>query len=209
MASSQSASTSLVLFLTLLLAIISQCIPTVLASPYRPLPTELAQLKHNSATRLTGRQDGAEPVFPDQPPSCPICEQNFGSISSCAQAAPVLANFSMIIFNPGAFIDVIKCACADTFQSVYPQCVDCFTQTNQTQFLNNADVPKVVEGIRDVCALESTLLGGVATADGEVTPTSSVNVPQPTETPNGAVSFGSAQPATILVGVVSLIALLL
>jgi len=33
------------------------------------------------------------------------------------------------------FIDVIQCACTDTFQSAYPQCVDCFTQTNQTAFL--------------------------------------------------------------------------
>jgi len=29
-----------------------------------------------------------------------------------------------IIFNPGAFIDIIKCACTDTFQSAYPQCAD-------------------------------------------------------------------------------------
>jgi hypothetical protein len=36
------------------------------------------------------------PQFPDQPPSCPVCAQGYGTISSCAQAAPVLANFSMV-----------------------------------------------------------------------------------------------------------------
>ncbi|KAI0772437.1 hypothetical protein BD413DRAFT_436962, partial [Trametes elegans] len=135
---------------------------------------------------LARRQD-AQPDFPEQPPSCPICEQNFGSIDSCAQAAPVLANFSMVIFNPGAFLDVIKCACADTFQSAYPQCVDCFTQTNQTQFLNSENLPSVVEGIRNVCALESTLLGGAATADGEFTPSATSTVPQATNPANAAI----------------------
>jgi len=36
------------------------------------------------------------PVFPDNPPSCPICSQNYANIDSCAQAAPVLANFTMV-----------------------------------------------------------------------------------------------------------------
>ena len=58
-----------------------------------------------------------------------------------------------------------------------------FEQTNQTQFLNvsnTADVPSILSGIRSVCALASVLLGGVATADGEVTPTSSIVAPSPT-----------------------------
>ena len=37
-----------------------------------------------------------EPYFPDSPASCPICAANYDSISSCAEAAPVLANFSMV-----------------------------------------------------------------------------------------------------------------
>jgi hypothetical protein len=38
-----------------------------------------------------------------------------------------------VIFNPGAFISVIKCACADTFQSVFPQCADwCVKSTIDT-----------------------------------------------------------------------------
>jgi hypothetical protein len=36
------------------------------------------------------------PYFPPDPPSCPICEQNYWNINSCAQACPVLANFSMV-----------------------------------------------------------------------------------------------------------------
>ncbi|TFK48201.1 hypothetical protein OE88DRAFT_556213 [Heliocybe sulcata] len=121
-----------------------------------------------------------QPYFPSDPPSCPICEANYSQISSCAQAAPVLANFSMIIFNPGAFVDVIKCACTDTFQSVFPQCVDCFTQTNQTDVLNTPDLPSVVSGMRNVCALASTLLGNVSGVDGETTPTSSSAAPTAT-----------------------------
>lgn len=46
---------------------------------------------------------------------------------------------SQMIYNPTRFIEVIQCACTDTFQSAYPQCVDCFTQTNQTAFLAPQD----------------------------------------------------------------------
>ncbi|KAF8970680.1 hypothetical protein BDZ97DRAFT_1790486 [Flammula alnicola] len=112
-----------------------------------------------------------DPVFPDSPPSCPICQQNYPSINSCAQAAPVLANFSMIIFNPGAFLDVIKCACGDTFQSVFPQCVDCFIQTDQDDVLNTPDLPGLVNDTRKICALESTLLGNVSGVNSSESPT--------------------------------------
>ena len=40
--------------------------------------------------------NGTSPNFPDSPPSCPPCAANYGSIQHCAQAAPVLANFSMV-----------------------------------------------------------------------------------------------------------------
>ncbi|KAH8114873.1 hypothetical protein DFH11DRAFT_1508273 [Phellopilus nigrolimitatus] len=115
------------------------------------------------------RQEGNNPSFPASPASCPICSQNYANIDSCAAAAPVLANFSMVIFNPGAFIDVIKCSCTDTFRSAYPQCVDCFTQTNQTSFLSApaSELPDILTGIRNICALESTLLGNASAADGE------------------------------------------
>jgi len=149
------------------------------AIPY-PVSSESHQSDLHSRT--------ANPYFPDQPPSCPICEQNYYNINSCAQSCVVLQNVSMIIFNPGAFISVIECACTDTFQSAYPQCVDCFEQTNQTALLNTTNVPAVVDGMRKICALESTLLGGVATADGEVTPTSSINVPSATASSRGTTS---------------------
>jgi hypothetical protein len=55
-------------------------------------------------------------------------------------------------------------------------------QTNQIALLNTTDVPAIVEGMRKVCALAGTLLGGVATADGEVTPTSTIHVPVVTGT---------------------------
>ncbi|KAG7443239.1 uncharacterized protein BT62DRAFT_935193 [Guyanagaster necrorhizus] len=115
------------------------------------------------------------PYFPDSPASCPICEQNYSSIENCAEAAPVLANFSMIIFNPGAFINVIECACTETFQSVFPQCVDCFQATNQTDVLEGNDLPSIVSGMRKICALESTLLGNVSESDGEVTVSASAS----------------------------------
>ncbi|THH07602.1 hypothetical protein EW145_g3272 [Phellinidium pouzarii] len=129
-----------------------------------------------SAISLFHRQDDAAstPSFTASPPSCPLCAQNYANINSCAAAAPVLANFTTVIFNPGAFIYVIKCACTDTFQSAYPQCVDCFTQTNQTAFLSASPsaLPSIVTGIRNVCAVESTLLGNASAADGETTPSS-------------------------------------
>ncbi|KAJ4480895.1 hypothetical protein J3R30DRAFT_3287711, partial [Lentinula aciculospora] len=93
---------------------------------------------------------------------------NYSSIQNCAEASPVLANFTTIIFNPGAFINVIQCSCTETFQSVFPQCVDCFEQTNQTDVLGAPDLPSVLQGMRNICALESTLLGSAAATDGEL-----------------------------------------
>ncbi|KAK7447061.1 hypothetical protein VKT23_014272 [Stygiomarasmius scandens] len=128
-----------------------------------------------------------DPMFPPDPPSCPICQQNYDRINNCAEAAPVLANFSTIIFNPGAFINVIQCACTETFQSVFPQCVDCFVRTNQTQVLDAPDLNSVVDGMRKICAIESTLLGGVASANGEL-PSTAALAPTPTPTSNSGSS---------------------
>lgn len=44
----------------------------------------------------TGLKARDYPVFPAQPPSCPICVENYDNIDSCAQAAPVLANVSTV-----------------------------------------------------------------------------------------------------------------
>ncbi|KAF5350701.1 hypothetical protein D9756_008751 [Leucocoprinus leucothites] len=117
------------------------------------------------------------PFFPDQPPSCPIC-------AKLRRSRSVLQNFTNIIFNPGAFITIIKCACTDTFQSAFPQCVDCFLKTNQEAVLNTPNLPAVVDGMRQVCALESTLLGNVSNVNGETTPS---HAPAPTKPASGAV----------------------
>ncbi|GJE88965.1 hypothetical protein PsYK624_050530 [Phanerochaete sordida] len=146
---------------------------------------------------VRARQDGAQPDFPADPPSCPLCAQGFPGIDSCAQAAPVFANLSMILFNPGAFIDVIRCACTDTFQSTYPQCVDCFTKTDQTQYLNTTDAPAVISGIRSGCTLLSAFIGNAPSADGEIpSSTSSSAVSTPTMSPSSATTDGDIPSST-------------
>jgi len=128
-------------------------------------------------------QHRTTPSFPEYPPSCPICEKDYWNINSCAQACPILANMSMVIFNPGAFVDVMRCSCTDTFRSAFPQCVDCFGRTNQTWVLGDDDsLPSVVNNLRDVCALASTILGHVASANSELP--SSTSSPLPTSTSN-------------------------
>jgi len=109
--------------------------------------------------------------FPDYPPSCQICKQNYDNIDSCANASVVFANISEILYSPLSFFEVIQCACADTFQSAYPQCVDCFEQTNQTAFLepsNGANLSTIVTNIRSICALGSAVFGGVASANSQL-----------------------------------------
>jgi len=148
------------------------------------------------------------PYFPPQPPSCPICANSWPSIDSCADACPVLANFSTIIFNPGAFIDIIKCACADTFQAAFPQCVDCFIQTNQSDVIDSNNLPAVLDGMRRICAIESALLGGAVTANGQVTPAGTTVQPKPTATNEAHVrsAFGIGAVLTLsLLGIGSLV----
>jgi len=142
-------------------------------------------------------QHRTTPYFPPDPPSCPICEKDYWNINSCAQASPVLANFSMVIFNPGAFIDVLKCACTDTFRSAFPQCVDCFGRTNQTWVLNqDGCLPSVVNNLHDVCALAATILGHVASANSELP--SSTSTPLPTSTSNGGPHPGYSVQAALM-----------
>ncbi|KAF8735381.1 hypothetical protein AX14_002191 [Amanita brunnescens Koide BX004] len=123
--------------------------------------------------------------------------QNYGSINSCVQAAPVLANISMVLFNPGAFIDVIKCACTDTFQAAFPQCVDCFIQTNQTDVLNTPNLPSLVDNIRTVCSFTSTVLSNKTTSS---------SVPAPTQT-SGAVAGIHFEVTMFVGGLIALVAL--
>ncbi|KAK0189431.1 hypothetical protein F5146DRAFT_982000 [Armillaria mellea] len=169
----------------------------VLVAEGSPFPAGLSSRSQALVHRTT-------PYFPDSPASCPICAQNYSSIQNCAAAAPVLANFSMIIFNPGAFVDVIKCACTETFQSVFPQCVDCFQETNQTDVLPGNNLPSIISGMRNICALESTLLGNVSKADGEVTVSASS-----TSSASTSTSSSGAIPSVIPVSLPGLYAILL
>ncbi|KAG8993791.1 hypothetical protein FRB94_010370 [Tulasnella sp. JGI-2019a] len=108
------------------------------------------------------------PYFPEEPESCGICEASYDTINSCAGAAYLFQNFSQILLNPSGFTDLIKCSCTDTFESVFPQCVDCFIQTNQTEVLQTNSPSSLVSGLRTVCAFASTLFGGVASANGQL-----------------------------------------
>src|ERR1700743_395913 len=90
-----------------------------------------------------------------------------------------------VIYSPLLFIDAINCACTDTFKSAYPQCVDCFEQTNQTVFLepsDGANLSTIVTNIRTICSLGSAVFGGVASANSEL----------PGQTPITVASAGAA-----------------
>lgn len=65
-----------------------------LLAPLIPLSASSALLRQP----LTARQAAPQgtPTFPADIPSCSICAQNYQNIDSCAQAAPVLANFTQV-----------------------------------------------------------------------------------------------------------------
>jgi len=117
--------------------------------------------------------------FPDNPPSCKLCEKDYPNIQTCANASIVLSDPGAIILAPLQFINVLNCACTTTFQAAYPQCVDCFTQTNQTAFLlpKNGNLSSVVAGMYQICAMLSTLLGGVASKNSQLPGQTPVTVP--------------------------------
>jgi len=151
------------------------------ASPF-PEPTvahvEFARsLEDSSSSLLVKRTD---PVFPPSPPSCTLCSNNYANIQSCSNSCSVFSNPALIIFAPSTFVDVIRCTCTDTFQAVFPQCVDCFQQTNQTQVLNATNLPSVLDGMHQICALSSSLLGGVATGNSQVVGETPITVPSAT-----------------------------
>lgn len=152
-----------------------------------------------------------QPYFPDTPPSCPICAKGYPSINSCAQAAPALANLTSVIFNPGAFIDAIKCTCTDTFKSTFPQCADCFERTNQTAVLDSADLnlPSLVKNIRQLCEMESSLLGNASNTDGETTPSPSRSAAAASTGSTGAASLRNVprfvSVSSVVAGAVALI----
>ncbi|PWN36006.1 uncharacterized protein FA14DRAFT_50814 [Meira miltonrushii] len=109
------------------------------------------------------------PSFPAQYPSCYNCQQKYSSLSSCMEAASVFQNATSIFNSPLSYIAVIKCACTDTFQAVYPQCVQCFQMTDQCYYLGTdpkgTGAPEIVTNIRQICAFGSSLLGGAEKAN--------------------------------------------
>lgn len=66
------------------------------------------------------------PTFPADIASCQKCEPEYPKISSCAMASSAFQNGTTIFSDPTKYYSIIKCACADTFQAAYPQCLDCF-----------------------------------------------------------------------------------
>jgi hypothetical protein len=54
-----------------------------------------------------------DPDFPTDIPSCQQCQANYGSINSCDQALPVLANFTegaWSLYGPYALLTVEGCS---------------------------------------------------------------------------------------------------
>jgi hypothetical protein len=66
-----------------------------------------------------------------------------------------------------------------------------FEKTNQTGVLNTTDLPSLVNSIRSVCSLASSILGNASNADGETTPT----VASVTATPSATSSTSGAPPS--------------
>lgn len=152
--------------------------PTPAAKSLTARDVDLAVRDMNMA-KMGKRTD---PYFPDSPPSCPICQKDWPNMQSCANSCSVFSNPALIIFAPQTFADVIKCSCTDTFKAAFPQCVDCFTLTNQTDVLQAQNLPAVLDGMRQICALMSTLLGGVASTNSQLVGQTPITVAPPSST---------------------------
>ncbi|GAA6024047.1 hypothetical protein JCM10207_004503 [Rhodosporidiobolus poonsookiae] len=162
-----------------------------------PRPTSTAQ-------SLLPRQYqyGNTPYFPSEIASCVVCQPEWSSISSCAESAPAF----QMIYNPLSFVAAIKCACTDTFSSAYPQCVDCFVQTNQCE--EYLGVPSlegassILDGVRNVCGFGSALFGGVASSQASAGSSYTYNgvpsqgYPTTTSIGVGGIDYGSQEGAS-------------
>ncbi|GAA5845256.1 hypothetical protein JCM5353_006783 [Sporobolomyces roseus] len=178
---------------------------TISQTSAAPFPTQTAYLTP-VAKDLERRQYVAGesvPYFPQEIPSCIACQPEWSGISSCAKAAPAFENWQNMIFNPAAFYNAIKCGCTDTFNSAYPQCVDCFVQTNQcAEFLgvpSEQNASSILDGLREVCGLGSVLIGNVAKSQTQAGLSYTYNgIPSQgysisTTTGVGGLDYGSAQ----------------
>lgn len=85
------------------------------------------------------------------------------------EASAVFENATNIFNSPLKYIDVLKCSCTDTFQAVYPQCLDCFQRTGQCQYLGTdpkgTGAPAIVGNLRNICGFASGILGGAEKAN--------------------------------------------
>jgi cell division cycle protein 20 (cofactor of APC complex) len=109
------ASKTILSLVVLFLGLCCTTLATPLATPFNPialLPKPTPTTRPAMVLQPVKRQ-AAQPYFPSTPASCPICrafiffryftitehrtEQNYGSINSCAQACPILANVSEVI----------------------------------------------------------------------------------------------------------------
>lgn len=99
------------------------------------------EVKAPTTPTLVARQDNPPvptsqlpyPTFPSQYTSCQKCEPEYPKISSCAMASSAFQNGTTIFSDPTKYYSIIKCACADTFQAAYPQCLDCFQVSQRRQ----------------------------------------------------------------------------
>jgi hypothetical protein len=85
-----------------------------------------------------------------------------------------------------------------------------FEKTNQTGVLNTTDLPSLVNSIRSVCSLASSILGNASNADGETTPTVSsvTSTPSATGSTSGALltwDRSGASLSPLIAGAASLI----
>ncbi|GAA6040479.1 hypothetical protein JCM8097_004569 [Rhodosporidiobolus ruineniae] len=209
-----------------LLALASLSSSLTLALP-APTPTATASLALAARVYEPGV---SVPYFPPDMPSCVACEPQWSGINSCAMAAPAFQNWqnvrsflslhgersideplaslsrAQMLYNPLSFVSAIKCGCTDTFNSAYPQCVDCFVQTNQCeQYLgvpSEQNASSILDGLRNVCGFGSALLGGVATSQASAgisytyTAEPSQGYPTTTSIGVGGMDYGSAEGAT-------------
>ncbi|CAI2174705.1 14867_t:CDS:2 [Funneliformis geosporum] len=114
---------------------------------------------------------GNNPYFDPNIPSCVACEKEYPSIDSCTESNEIFQNASSVLFDPLQFVNAIRCACADTFLSVYPLCIECFRRTGQPDTLLNTEVPPTIETIRGVCQTISATNGNASNYDATATMT--------------------------------------
>jgi hypothetical protein len=72
-----------------------------------------------------------------------------------------------------------------------------FVKTGQDGVIDSNNLPGVVEGMRKICALESTLLGNVSGVNGYFNSTTTTSVPTPTASSSGGLFFDRHQSMTL------------